>query len=171
MIILSNRQPHHFGKPFTPDIEVIATALSNINRFTGHVGGYSVAQHCVLMSVRVPRAWAFSALLHDAPEAYIGDVSAPLKRLLPEYAKLEDFYHDVIDAHYDVRTRHQAVKDADLRMLVTEAQRFGLPLEYFPAVDPFPCLTAQGDWAIWPAEVARVRFLRQFDMLNGRYRP
>lgn len=66
MIILSNGQPHYIGKPFIPDIEVIARALAHINRFTGHGGTYSVAQHCVLMSARVERHLAFSALLHDA---------------------------------------------------------------------------------------------------------
>lgn len=117
MIILSNGQPHYIGKPFVPDIEVIARALAHINRFTGHGGTYSVAQHCVLMSARVERHLAFSALMHDAPEAYIGDVSAPLKAYLPEYRKLEDFYHGTIDRHYGVDTRSPGIKAADLRML------------------------------------------------------
>lgn len=167
MIILSNGQPHYIGKPFTPDIEVIARALAHINRFTGHGGTYSVAQHCVLMSARVERHLAFSALMHDAPEAYIGDVSAPLKAYLPEYRKLEDFYHGTIDRHYGVDTRCDAIKAADLRMLVTEARMLGMPLEFFPVAEPYEGLRGM---LPWPAEIARQRFLHQFDMLNGRYK-
>lgn len=69
-------------------IETIANALSQINRFTGHLREpYSVAEH----SVRVARAVAdlggrseivLGALLHDAHEAYLGDISGPLKRLI-----------------------------------------------------------------------------------------
>lgn len=167
MIVLSNGQPHYIGKPFTPDIEVIARALAHINRFTGHGGTYSVAQHCVLMSARVERHLAFSALMHDAPEAYIGDVSAQLKAYLPEYRKLEDFYHGTIDRHYGVNTRSPGIKAADLRMLVTEARMLGMPLEFFPVAEPYEELR---DMLPWPAEIARQRFLHQFDMLNGRYK-
>lgn len=164
MIILSNGQPHRIGQPFTPDIEVIARALAHINRFTGHGGTYSVAQHCVLMAGQVPAHLAFAALRHDAPEAYIGDVSAPLKAHLPEYRKLEDFYHGVIDRHYGVDTRSAGIKTADLRMLITEARMLGMPLEFFPVAEPYDIFPTP-----WPAEIARLRFLHHFDLLNGRY--
>jgi uncharacterized protein len=73
--------------PTTFDINDIATALSHICRYNGHVPFfYSVAEH----SVRVAdwlrdnghdRTVQLTGLLHDASEAYVGDMVRPLKRL------------------------------------------------------------------------------------------
>lgn len=82
----------NFLQPDVNDISIrdIAHALSNICRFTGHVGEfYSVAQHSVLVSYLVNPVYAREALMHDASEAYLGDVHSPLKRELPEYQKIE----------------------------------------------------------------------------------
>lgn len=128
--------PHHIGQPFVPCLPSIARALSHINRYTGHVGQYSVAQHSVLVARSLPIKYRLSGLLHDAHEAYIGDVSSPLKRHLPEYVKLESTYQDVIDAAFDVKGRHTLVRHADLAMLITEVKHFGMPLEHFPDVAP-----------------------------------
>lgn len=81
--------------PDTIVLDDIAGALSRICRFGGHVSTfYSVAQHSVLVADivatrggdRDARRWA---LMHDASEAYLGDVVTPLKRLLGGYAELE----------------------------------------------------------------------------------
>jgi hypothetical protein len=59
----------------------IAHALSLICRYGGHSSRfYSVAEHCVLMSHAVAPEHALWALLHDATEAYLGDMIRPLKR-------------------------------------------------------------------------------------------
>lgn len=70
-------------------IEDIAHALANNCRYTGHVKHrYSVAEHCVLVSYIMEDQKLgdpFEGLMHDAHEAYIGDMASPWKRLIPEY--------------------------------------------------------------------------------------
>lgn len=72
----------------------IAHALSNLCRFTGHPAiFYSVADHCLLCNEILPIAFPELAddkefklcvLLHDAEEAYTGDISRPIKLLFPD---------------------------------------------------------------------------------------
>lgn len=79
------------------DITDIAHALSNICRFGGHTRTfYSVASHCVLVMKLAPYHIAKEALLHDAAEAYLGDVIKPLKHLLTDYEGIEDSFMQVI---------------------------------------------------------------------------
>lgn len=84
-------------RPGDVSIDVIAHSLACVNRFCGHTqsGPYSVAQHSVYvarcaMERHGPR-FALRALLHDAHEAYVGDVVRPLLRSSPEL-------HAVMDA-------------------------------------------------------------------------
>ena len=103
-------------------IEDIATALSHICRFAGHLPEfYSVAQHSVLVSQLVPAEFALEALLHDAAEAYVQDIPAPLKRILPDYRRVEAYVDGVIREKFELPAhQHPTVKYADLIMLGTE---------------------------------------------------
>jgi uncharacterized protein len=86
------------------EIDVIAHALSNICRYTGHSRKfYSVAEHSVIVSRLVPAKYALEGLLHDASEAYTGDVSSPLKALLPGYRKIEDRVQEAISVYFGLR--------------------------------------------------------------------
>lgn len=85
-------------KPFAPDpdlitLEDIARALSNICRYGGHTKYfYSVADHSMRVADRMEnKVDARWALLHDASEAYLGDIPAPLKKMsaFAPYAELE----------------------------------------------------------------------------------
>jgi hypothetical protein len=91
---------------FTSDdicIPDVAAALSKLCRFTGHTTKfYSVAEHSLLVAQLVglnggsirDQLWG---LLHDAPEAYVGDMSTPLKAyLLDEYESCYIHLHDMI---------------------------------------------------------------------------
>lgn len=76
--------------PLPEDVDIfdIAHALSMICRFGGHSRVfYSVAQHSILVAYEAERAGlnryaCLAALLHDAAEAYVGDMIWPLKRAI-----------------------------------------------------------------------------------------
>lgn len=67
------------------EIDDIAHHLGILPRFNGATRfPYSVAQHSLYVSMLVPDHLKLPALLHDAHEAYIGDLSTPLKNCLVE---------------------------------------------------------------------------------------
>jgi hypothetical protein len=103
-------------------IEDIAHSLSNVCRFAGHVDQfYSVAEHSINVAWIVPREHQLQALLHDATEAYICDIPTPFKRMLPEYAVLEDNLWGTIAKRFGVPVELSfEVKEADRIMLMTE---------------------------------------------------
>ena len=100
----------------------IAHALGNICRFTGHTQRfYSVAEHSVICSHMVPPEDAMAALMHDAAEAFIGDVSSPLKSLLPDYKAVERRVEQAVWSRLGLPpTLPPSVKIADRRALAVE---------------------------------------------------
>jgi len=109
------------------DIQDIAHALSHLCRFTGHCARfYSVAEHCWAASHLVEREFALEALLHDAAEAYINDLSRPLKHLpsMSEYLVIEQRFEAAIAVKLGLpATMSPAVKVTDNRLVVTEARQ------------------------------------------------
>jgi len=106
-------------------IEDISHALSQMCRFNGHCNSfYSVAQHSVLVAEEV---WKVApehyhqALLHDSSESFLGDISSPLKKMLPDYKLIEKHIEDCIFTKFNMPLQmHKCIKDADLRLLATE---------------------------------------------------
>lgn len=75
--------------PKTLFIEDIAHSLSNQCRFSGHTSEfYSVAQHCIHCCDHT-LGNRLEALMHDASEAYLTDVSRPVKQHLANYKDIE----------------------------------------------------------------------------------
>lgn len=158
--------------PCAPDparihIDDIAHALSLTCRFLGHSDCfYSVAQHSVMVSELVPPPDALWGLLHDAAEAYLCDLPAPIKQAPGMW-----FY-----------------RKSEVLLTRAIARRFGLPPEIPESVNladrmvlatEFRDVTTAGDpdWIVaecgvgpfshrhilpWPSSVAEDRFLRRF---------
>jgi hypothetical protein len=122
-------------------IEDISHALSMQCRFNGHTGNfYSVAQHSELVARclmawsgwhprahgqrdrdEVDRAEVRWGLLHDAAEAYVGDIIRPLKRLLPEFGRFEGPIEMAIAKRFDLTwPMPEMVKRADRAVLAAE---------------------------------------------------
>lgn len=78
---------------FDWNITDIAQGLSNQCRFTGQSNQFlSLAQHSCLAAdtaEQIDPIYAFEALMHDAHEAFYGDMATPLKILCPDYRALE----------------------------------------------------------------------------------
>jgi uncharacterized protein len=100
----------------------IAHGLSNICRYTGHTDRfYSVAQHCCHVHDVLPLEYRLWGLLHDASEAFIGDVSTPLKSLLPDYRAIEANIMRCILTKYHLSTEMPSIiKSADTALLLHE---------------------------------------------------
>ena len=122
-------------KPLAPNseqihIEDIAHALSLLCRANGHfIRFYSVAQHSINCAKEAearglsPKIQV-ACLLHDASEAYLSDLTTPVKSQLPKYQKIEKHLQSVIycvllgcDLNDDETT---VVKQIDHDMLVYE---------------------------------------------------
>ena len=109
-------------------INDIAVSLTKICRFAGHLSHfYSVAQHAVLSSQLVPQEFAFEALMHDATEAYCQEIPDKLKRLLPDYKRIEEKIKEIFQEKSGKQTSF-----LDVFRLVTSTLRFHLFCEYKP---------------------------------------
>gem|GEM_PF-217146 len=126
------------GEDFTPlfpnvdqiHIEDIAHALSMMCRANGHFTRfYSVAQHSIncaneAKAQGLPARLQIACLLHDASEAYLSDITRPVKKHLSEYRKIEKHLQDIIYAKFlgSPLTADEAahVEQIDHAMLVCE---------------------------------------------------
>jgi hypothetical protein len=113
-------------------LEDIITHLSGINRFGGAGRRfYSVLEHSLLVAALVPPALRPLALLHDAAEAYLGDIVTPLKASLPALSSIEERFRSTIFQALGVQPptpeQSQALHLADTRAFLAEAFLFGPP--------------------------------------------
>lgn len=111
-------------------VEDIAHALSLMSRANGHFPEfYSVAQHCIHCCEEAgargySRRVVLACLLHDAGEAYLADITRPVKKNLPEYRRIEEILLDAIYRRFLGETLDEEeralVKDVDDSLLYHE---------------------------------------------------
>jgi 5'-deoxynucleotidase YfbR-like HD superfamily hydrolase len=137
-------------------IDHIATALSNICRFNGMIKSfYSVAQHscfCVDLAYsegETDPEFLLSVLLHDASEAYTGDIIKPIKIVLGEKFKLiEDSVSSSISKKFniDLEKNHDKIKIYDTMAYEVE--------KHLKNNNCFEC---------WSQKKSKKKFLKEFN--------
>lgn len=117
-------------RPRAGDVNItdIAHSLAMQCRFVGHCKYfYSVAQHslrAVQENRDVPLHLQKWLLMHDAAEAYLSDISRPVKKLIPQLGEIEDRVMRVIQQAFclpDLTDDEQHfIHEVDMRLLATE---------------------------------------------------
>jgi 5'-deoxynucleotidase YfbR-like HD superfamily hydrolase len=166
--------------PAEIDIRDIAHAAAVESRFTGHTDweengyAYGVAQHCVAVARSVKHAGGSrreqrAGLLHDAAEAYVRDLSTPLKKLVAEHKKVERRLLNAIFWQFDLPTAWSQnlparVKHADQVWLATEARDLCHPRlrEHIDISMALPAVIE-----VWEPRRAKREFLALFEELTA----
>ncbi|KKN15346.1 hypothetical protein LCGC14_0987070 [marine sediment metagenome] len=126
--------PTYTGRKFYPldprieDIYIddIAQALSLKCRFGGHCRTfYSVAQHSDLVSRKCRKEYALRGLMHDTAEAYLPDISAPLKRdrIIRPLLEIEESLIRLIFKKFHLKyPLPKNIDEADKRLCMSEGR-------------------------------------------------
>lgn len=155
-------------------IEDIAHSLAMLCRANGHFKTfYSVGQHCInCMREAVARGYSarvqLGCLLHDASEAYLSDVTRPVKAELPQYKLIEEPLQEVIwnkwlDTPLTEQERTE-VFDIDDAVLAHEF----IALMGASIVDPTPALDSRPEFSFTGFEVCTGEFLELFYKLTEK---
>lgn len=164
--------------PFAPEakkihVEDIAHALSLMCRANGHlVHFFSIAQHSINCANEA-KANGFSlkvqlaCLLHDASEAYLSDLTRPVKKYLPTYLKVEQRLQDMI---YDKflgsplsADEYDQVRQIDDNMLVYEFKA----LMKKKVVDPLPVLSNEPSFELKNFLAVENEFIRLYAAITA----
>lgn len=150
------------NEPTNFTIEDIAHSLSQLCRFNGHCKDfYSVAQHSCILAEHVDPELRLIALLHDAAEAYIGDITRPVKGLIPQIKEIEDHIHRQISANFGIPFPYPQIIDIiDSRLLLAEgAQLFKEPVHWTcGGLEPLEYEFG----LLWAPKNAEIKFLQRF---------
>lgn len=115
-------------------LDDISHHLSRICRYGGAMAldkHYSVASHSIYLAQyaldnNMGAALARALLMHDASEAYLGDIVSGLKPFLPDYLRIERDVQNIIADKYGIPiyTTAKTVKELDTRIVLDEAAAF-----------------------------------------------
>ena len=175
--LLSLRNP----QPEIIEFDDISNSLSNICRFNGQIDSYySVAEHSVAVAHdALSRGCSIDAciacLMHDSAEAYLGDVSRPLRHLLGSaYSTIEKRVESVIGAAFaiDFEKHFAEIEISDNAICLAEFQRFRP--DVYPLVEESFDSVLDGYRSQWngprnlPPEKARNLFWHSFHFFKRK---
>lgn len=142
--IIDLNNPHLF----VYDIKNIAKLLRNIKRFNG--AGISVEDHSIHVAFLVlgttgNYTLALYALLHDASEAYLGDIATPVKKMLGKaWYSLENHIQEAIIDRLIPKEMRERITDCDIKF-VKSMDKYALAQE-LEDVMPAELLAKDGVW-------------------------
>ncbi|MFB2531009.1 hypothetical protein ACEYYA_02460 [Paracoccus sp. p3-h83] len=169
-------------KPHDVPPEVLAETLAKLNRFSGRTDQpWSVAAHSVLVERLCPPDLGPWALLHDAHEAFIGDITSPAVDYIAHVGRIPGLHQAIATAKgrvdraigsawgVAVRSVSQDLRRADRIALQAEAILFldAKPVLFEPhddedidrALSILREMPVSGDWRVarelWLAQVER----------------
>lgn len=151
-------------------IEDVAHSLARHCRYNGHVAHfYSVAEHCVILSHYVPEELALPALLHDAVEAYIGDIPAPFKDMHPalhDYeTKVMTLVIDAFDLGHVSSEDWKKVMYADKQICMDEMEHL---MKGAPRWAMEPLGVPRRKFVCYMPPLAKEQFLLRYEELTGK---
>jgi 5'-deoxynucleotidase YfbR-like HD superfamily hydrolase len=152
----------------------IARALAHICRFGGHSKAfYSVAQHSAIVCDLLEERGAtpdelMAALLHDAAEAYLGDLPHPLKHrseLGAAFRVAEKRLEAVINERFALPDVSARIKPLDRALLATERATFSEVTWHWPELDGAEELELEIE--AWSPDRAQEEFSRRYERIDA----
>jgi hypothetical protein len=150
------------------DIEDIAHALPLTNRFGGHTPvPLSVAQHSVFVSSLCNARTELRGLLHDASEAYLGDIPRPLKHtaVFEAYLALEHKLETRILEKYGCAGELSYAVDAADQLALEVEIVILFPMAAWPLKPTAEARQLAKCYSVWPWKQAERLFLKRFHAL------
>ena len=165
-------------------IDDIAWGLGRTLRYGGHIReDYTVAHHSIIMSYCVNERYQLEALLHDAAEAYMGDMIWPVKAMFKSVdnfeneiaLKIMDRFNvsvDMIAPVYNkkITTKYRYLKSVEVARTDIELQQhecvsMGRPGKWYDNIEKawLHAVDQHQEWW-WAPQYA---FLQRFDQLTG----
>jgi 5'-deoxynucleotidase YfbR-like HD superfamily hydrolase len=104
--------------------------------------------------------------MHDATEAFLGDMVSPLKRMIPEYKEIESELHEIIMRRFGLPFMlNERVKEADLMALAIEQRELWGNYDNWAVLEG----VARAEWTLFPdtPTVAKAQFMRTYSELKS----
>lgn len=152
------------------DIEVIAKGLSSQNRYLGQCEPfYDTGLHSIHVASMLPHPFGIHGLIHDGPEAYIGDMTSHLKHdpSMSGFAKIDDYILDLIWDKYDLWPKEGGEAEAErIKHVVKVADILSYQQEKVNLFD----IRHTGGWSEWDTHPRYSEALQGFNKYGLTWR-